>query len=863
MSIRRPLTALLSLLLIGACGKDRPVTSEMDAAVDEIVPGCLAPEGANPEGTAELDDGPRGLASVTLDERSACRRSYTLSTTAALRDNQPANPRVISEAESRPTLRSGNDIFDALYALAQVEALQLSVDAIRDAAFNGGAPVDCGTGGCFETGEKWNYVWTRDTAYAVDLGLSVVDPLRARNSLSFKLSERRGGGNLQIVQDTGTGGSYPVSSDRVSWALGAWALLQDLEGEARTGFRDRAYDALRNSIEQDRAIVWDESDGLYYGEQSFLDWREQSYPDWTAAEVVHIAMSKALSTNLLHLRALEITAALAAERADGEAQGRYADWAGALRDSIRTGFWLEAEGQFSTFLTTELDPAKTRRFDLLGSAFAVLFEVATPDQAQRILSGYPHYGPGAPVIWPQQQEVPIYHNRGEWPFVSAYWLRAAAMADHDAVADRMVWALMRGAALNLSNMENFEAGTGAAWVSEGETSGPVVNSQRQLWSVAGYLSMVHHTLFGLHPGPAGLVVSPYITREMRKGIFAGTDALVLNDYPYQGKTITLRLHLPQAGPVGGSYRTARMTLNDREHSGAVQAELLADQNLLELWLEEDTTSAGKFLTEVSDSDWKKVFAPHAPSITSITEDTGALRVSIDLQSNLPDDVRIHIYRDGVLVAADLPGSTTSWIDPNSAANTQASYCYALELSFATGNHSQHSPPQCWWQEADAGMQIVDASTFTNTGGLASNNHGRFHYENWGDAGHQLVATGITPTSTGGHLLQVEYGNGAGNLSTGVTCGVKRLLVTDDEDGSLVGEGALVMPQLGDWSRWGLSNFVPVQLEAGRSYTVTIESNPLYANMSALSHFATYTGGQGGSDGEFNRVNIANLRILQR
>ena len=41
---------------------------------------------------------------------------------------------------------------------------------------------------------------------------------------------------------------------------------------------------------------------------------------------------------------------------------------------------------------------------------------------------------------------------------------------------------MRGAALNLSNMENLEVTTGKAWVEDGPYSGPVVNSQRQLSS---------------------------------------------------------------------------------------------------------------------------------------------------------------------------------------------------------------------------------------------------------------------------------------------------------------------------------------------------------------------------------------------
>ena len=41
-----------------------------------------------------------------------------------------------------------------------------------------------------------------------------------------------------------------------------------------------AYTAISNTIESDRLAAYDDRDGLYRGETSFLDWREQTYPDW-------------------------------------------------------------------------------------------------------------------------------------------------------------------------------------------------------------------------------------------------------------------------------------------------------------------------------------------------------------------------------------------------------------------------------------------------------------------------------------------------------------------------------------------------------------------------------------------------------
>jgi hypothetical protein len=127
-----------------------------------------------------------------------------------------------------------------------------SVSAIRDGSYNGGQAIPCD---CFETGEKWHYVWTRDLSYAADLGLGMLDPQRVRNSLLFKLSGYRDGvtkapqaagsdDGLQIIQDTGSGGSWPVSTDRVTWAFGAEEVLKALPPAERAAFAVTALKAL-------------------------------------------------------------------------------------------------------------------------------------------------------------------------------------------------------------------------------------------------------------------------------------------------------------------------------------------------------------------------------------------------------------------------------------------------------------------------------------------------------------------------------------------------------------------------------------------------------------------------------------------
>jgi hypothetical protein len=825
-------------------------------------PDCHEVTGPGATGTDTWTHG--GDTATVSVSGPACGRTFTLSTTAALRDNLPANPRTFGEQPGWPSVSTGHQMFDALYALALEEVRENSVSAIGDGAYNGGSPIQCPTGGCFETGRLWSFVWTRDTAYAVDLALAALDPTRARNSLEFKVSDLRTGGSPQIVQDTGTGGSYPVSSDRAVWALGAERLIHFLDGAARAAFLATAWDAARDTIEHDRAVVFDPLLGLYRGEQSFLDWREQSYPAWTAEDPAQIAMSQALSTNVGHLRLLELGAWLAGQRGDPARQTQFQTWADDLRAAIHANLFHADLGLWATFTPGTLDRAPVRHFDLLGSALAIGAGVGSAAQRGDVVRSYPHLPPGPPVIWPQQKETPIYHNRGIWPFVTAYWLRAAARVRNDAAVGHNVRSLLRGAALNLSNMENFECVTGAPWLDDGADSGPVVNSQRQLWSVAGYLSMVHDVIFGLDTSPDGIRFAPYLTRDLRHTLFSGADRIVLNHFPYRGHRLTVIVSLPPvttdddgAYAVGEIRLDGQVVSNDYLLPGDLQSDSLLEITLV------DTPEAADTITAVSAAQaatYQNLFAPLSPSISGVAATGSGLEVSFAGGGEPAAEIAFNVYRDGVAVATDLPGSTTSWVDTTADANAP-SHCYTVEAYFSmSGNHSQHARPWCWWGPSAGRITEVSAQDFTAVGGSLVLNHGRWHYESWGDPGDTLTASGVTASATGSHLIQVDYGNGAGDISTGITCAVKRVEVIDQATSAVVGSGLLVMPHLGSWDRWAGSTFVRVDLQAGHSYDVVLSHDDQSLNMSDLEHNALY-GGTGGAAGAFHHVNISTLKVL--
>lgn len=653
-------------------------------------------------------------------------RTYTLTTTHPLRDDVDG-ARSFSELEGDPLLRSGVLLTDALFAMAVEEARELAVSEVSDGAF--AEPVACE---CWQTGAEWTWVWTRDIAYATELGLAWLDPERAARSLLFKLSRPKEGGELEIVQDTGTGGSWPVSTDRVAWARGAMAVLRVAEHEE---LRAATVEALAATAARDREHAYDARDGLYRGETSFLDWREQSYPAWTADDTVHIAMSKSLSTNLDHLFLLR-----SLEELTGEEHG-----ADDLALAIDAAFW---DGEvYRSYLTTELDPAPAGQQDLLATSLAVLDLGTHPEALER----YP-FGPyGPPVIWPQQQLVPVYHNRATWPFVTAYAVLAAREADNGAVFDAGLDALVRGAALNLSHMENFEVATGANWLEDGEYSGPVVNSRRQLWSVAGFLGAVAHGAFGLEgDGAGGLTGSP---------VRSGTPWLT------EGATL-------QVGEV-----------------------------LLTLDAGSPALSEGA-LTELDDSDWTQLFGARTPEV-GLTGSGDAVTLAFSSTEAASFDV----YRDGELVES---GATSPYSEVLPADTTA---CYTVVAHLV--HPSQPSEPQCWWGEGYARIQAALPEDFEVSGGAYSEDHGRPHYGDWGEPDHTLAARFTPAHSGRHLVQVVYGNGAGGvstGITAAVKRATVSEVGTGEELG--VGTLVMPHLGEGDWGTWSESSFVEVELQAG-------------------------------------------------
>jgi hypothetical protein len=786
-------------------------------------------------------------------------RGFELSTDEVQREGDPQQ-RTVQETTGRPFVVTKSPLFDALFAMAVDDAHQASVTDIRDDSYNDGQPIRCH---CFETGEKWHYVWTRDLAYALDLGLAGFDPERAVNGLSFKTSKFRPGmavppeipdSSDQIIQDTGSGGSWPVSTDRVAWSLGAERTLDNLEGEARARFARLAYRALRGSAEADRVAAYDGRAGLYGGEESFLDWREQTYAPWIVDDLPWMAQSKALSTNVDEYRALRLLARLAREAGARDASVRYATWADSLRLAIDRTFWVPTAGMYATYATPDEPPRPIEKYDLLGNDLAIVSGVASEGKARSILSHYPFAPFGPPVVWPEAPDIYVYHNRAIWPFVTAYTLHAAARVGHVAAADRAIASLMRGAALHLSNMENLEWLTGQSQYDDG----PAINSRRQLWSVAAYYGMVTGMIFGWQPEDDGVHIAPFLTSQTRTLLGPGSSAR-LSGLVWEGKPVEIVLHLPAPAPAGRFYPVREVQLGGRRLTGPITQRLLGTRaNRIDVrfgpaTIVRDSVTSVATVPAKSHDD-PRVFMPRTPSGTASRAGADVTVTFAPMAQAAP--VTYRVYRDGQLVANSL--TTTRWTDPHPAPPAVAT-CYSVAAVFVTTRlASQPSAPSCVRGTASETIAATD-SRMSGAELVPPGDSVDVPTRRVG-IGTRLVVSDVRIHSDGDYAFTIDYDNHVFALNTGVTNGVKRLTILDTA-GRVRHQAVIQMPHtraVGGKHPVRESTHVYVHLVSG-TYRLELSN---FFNMSELESNARYSG-PGGKAGAVNEVRVAAIQIDAR
>lgn len=655
-----------------------------------------------------------------------------------------------------PALESSQRLQDAIYRLSLEELRQL----VRE-------------DGALSAGAKWPGVWTRDISLAGVLSLAIVAPDALRASLLAKVDSTG-----RIIQDTGTGGSWPVSSDRMVWALAAWELY------AATGDRDwlrRAYGIIARSAEADLHAVRDRSTGLFRGESSFLDWREQSYPRWM--QPADIYQSENLGTNAVHHAAYRVLAKMA--RALGEPAARWDSVADDIRAGMTAHLWQAEPGWYGQYRYGRAYLSLSPRAEALGEALTCIFSATSAAQRARVIRSAPVVAYGVPTFWPYIPGERLYHNGTIWPFVTAYWTWAAADAGNGAAVRRGLDDATRSTALFLTNKENMVAATG-------HYEGTALNSDRQLWSVAGTLAGTFRVLFGMRLEPNRLVFRPMVP-------------------PSYGGERTLG---------GVRWRGAILTITVRGHGDGVASARLDGRPIARA--EVPATLAGAHTIEITmNGAWPddsvhvvaNRFAPATPR--------AALAGRTLAWAAVPDATGYVLYRDGRPVhrATDthFPVHPTNGLEEWQVLAVDA----AGDESFLSEPVRVVPPDAVLTAKPDGPDLEREHAGYSGAG-----------YVRLTREQHVTVDVPVRVPRAGTYAVDVRYANGNGPINTEDKAALRTLFVDGRE------AGVLVMPQRGKnrWTDWGWSNPLRVRLGPG-PHVLRIAYGPLDANMNRRENTA--------------------------
>ena len=352
--------------------------------------------------------------------------------------------------------------------------------------------------GTLRTGTEWGGVWTRDVSYSIIHSMSFIQTEAAKTSLMCKVNSKG-----EIVQDTGTGGAWPCSTDREIWVGAAWEIYK-VTGDME--WLKTVYPIAKKSLEVDMRTVFESETDLVRGESSFIDWREQSYPTWM--EPADIYDTKCLGTNMVFYIALTSAAEMGRILGDVETAQYFEEMAERIKKGINEHLWMDEEGYYAQYLGGRADDLLYTKSETLGEALAILYGVAEGDRATRLSESLPIVDYGAPVFWPWIADQPPYHNQAVWPWVQAYWIHACAKVGNEHGVLHGVGAVWRAVMMYATNKENYVADTGN-W------RGTQINSSNMLWCLAGNISITFKLLMGMEFAADQLNFAPVVPENLK------------------------------------------------------------------------------------------------------------------------------------------------------------------------------------------------------------------------------------------------------------------------------------------------------------------------------------------------------------
>lgn len=407
--------------------------------------------------------------------------------------------RLKNDISSYPRLSTPNRLHEAIYNMG----LDEMVNAVEPDT-------------TLRTGKEWAGVWTRDVSYSILLSMAYMQPEASKISLMKKVDSLG-----RIIQDTGSGGAWPVSTDREIWTIAAWEVYK-VTGDRK--WLEYIYPVIKRSLETDREAFYGTPTGLVRGETSFIDWREQSHPRWM--QTTDIYNTETLSTSVVHAEAWKVLGEIATILGHKDVAKEAFAESDKIAKGINENLWLDDKGYYAMYLYGRDNLITNPRAETLGESLAIVWDVADPQRAATITASNPTTPFGVATFYPSIPDIPAYHNKSLWPWVGAWWGLANAKAGNEEGVMEAIGSVFRPAALFATNKENFNLENGDIATE--------LNSSNMLWCLSGNLALTHKVLFGIDFQKDGLAFHPFVPKAL-----AATRTL--DNFKYRDATLNITI----------------------------------------------------------------------------------------------------------------------------------------------------------------------------------------------------------------------------------------------------------------------------------------------------------------------------------
>ncbi|MCM1094425.1 MAG: hypothetical protein NC421_10775 [Lachnospiraceae bacterium] len=609
--------------------------------------------------------------------------------------------------------------------------------------------------------EIYDSIHSDNICYSTYLSLAALAPDKALRLLKKQIKDTHAG--PEIIQPSGIGGSWPVATDRIAWAMAIWEIYKTTGDKS---ILTQALQAIENTLDNDMRAAWDDTHKLMRGAVTTPGNAMSHYPAWMDATDIYESMS--LGTNVMFAHAFKVRDMMLAELPDRDFSPMWVGVDQEISNSLNTSLWIPNAGVYGQYLYGGFFPILSTANDNFAQALAIIFDIANPEMAKSIISRTPSTPWGITTIYPLINDSTSSPDVNATTITGAFWNIASAKA-------RNMKAVEKGMGTTLRTAAFYAASKG---VLNDSSSRAARYPESRVWNSPGIAAMVLRVIMGMDFNTDGISFNPIVPSSL-------PGEKRLSGLKYKEATLTVKIY-----GTGESIKT--FSVNTVPQTDYFLPDTLKGDVTVEITMDNRPAKESKIENQECE------FMPPTPCINwtepcrgHILNDSGNVKYMTYLNSNLIETVKsdsVSFTPQGGYSLMDIVPVTESGI-----------------TGFSCKPHEYVCPEN---------TIIIPASRMSATGTALIADHklaGKFVETT--TRYNTALHFNVNVENDGDYLLDVRYCNGNGEMENGDKCALRLLYIDGAE------AGAIVMPQqgAGKWDTPAFSNMIHVKLRKGTNH----------------------------------------------